>query len=403
MYFLRGLYQDDPYLLQFRSKVTGSIAEEEKTGILIENTVFYPEGGGQPSDQGNLVCARRSYEVLHVEERNGQIIHWIAGTAMPSLGTEVLMTVDAERRRDHMQQHHGQHIISAIFEQQYGFETIGFHLGQETCTIDLKTSNLSPELLKEAEIEANNIVMENLPVKTEYYRRDQLAPELMAKLPSEQTEVRLVIIPGIDENACCGTHPRYTGEVGPIKLLKTEKVRTHVRLHFICGLRAVIWMQGTANLLKDLEDAVGAAGSEAVTRINKREQEIKQFQRERKELLKFKYQAIAGELRNKAQRINDVTLIIQHIDDADMDMLRGLACSLNLENQVTILAGGQGPFNVVFACGQSTPVPASKLAEHIWPLLKGKGGGSSGFVQGAAQELPLDRLTEEVIHLIKNS
>ncbi|PHJ39083.1 hypothetical protein P378_05780 [Desulforamulus profundi] len=123
------------------------------------------------------------------------------------------MTVDAERRRDHMQQHHGQHILSAVFERNYGWDTVGFHLGEETCTIDLNVSYVPPEVVREVETEVNRVVMENLPVKIECCHRKDLAPEYLKKLPPDQEEVRLVIIPGIDENACCGTHPRFTGEM----------------------------------------------------------------------------------------------------------------------------------------------------------------------------------------------
>jgi len=401
---LQGIYQVDPYLLQYRSKVVGHVSDNGKVGVLIEDNIFYPEGGGQPSDRGTLVCARRSYEVVHVEQRPEGIVHWLAGTDAPSAGAGVFMRVDAERRRDHMQQHHGQHIISAVFEQKYGWETIGFHLGEETSTIDLHVKDLSGQVLQEVETEVNRIVMENLPVKVETYQRAALSPELLKRLPPGEEEVRLVIIPGIDENACCGTHPRYTGEVGPVKLLKTEKIRGQVRLHFICGERTVRWMWQTAESLRKLEQAVGASGSEAISRLEKREAALKKLQKERKELLNFKYQYLAEEQWQRALDVGGVLVLMKHFPEADMEMLRGLAAAWCAKpGRLAVLTGGNGPFDVVLARGEGVEIPVNRLAADLWPLCKGKGGGSPDFVQGKAQALPLKEIQKMITEFIGNS
>ncbi len=394
---MKEMYHEDPYLLQFNSNVTGIISEKGRVGVLTENTVFYPEGGGQPADRGTLVCARRTYEVVQVEQRPEGIVHWIAGLAGPSKGTRLLMTVDAERRRDHMQQHHGQHILSAVLEQQYGWETIGFHLGEETNSIDLTVRELPLESMQQAEAEANRIVLENLPVQSEFYSREQLPPELLRKLPPNQEEVRLVVIPGVDENACCGTHPRFTGEAGPIKLLKTESVRGHTRLYFICGLRTVHWMWQTARSLKELEETVGAVGTEAVTRLQKREAEFKKLQKEHKELLPFKYQAMAQGLKEKSFSIQGTSFLVELFPQADMDFLRGLAAAWCREPKRTaLLAGGDGPYAVVFGCSPEGVLAADQLAEFLWPLLQGQGGGNAGMVQGRAREWPQEKIINQM-------
>ncbi|AEF94566.1 Threonyl/alanyl tRNA synthetase SAD [Desulfotomaculum nigrificans CO-1-SRB] len=392
-----GIY-DDPYIFQFRSNVIGSIKENGKMGVLLENTIFYPEGGGQPSDRGTMVSARRCYEVVHVEQRPEGIVHWLAGTSVPENGASVLMSIDADRRQDHMQQHHGQHIISAIFEQKYGWDTVGFHLGEETSTIDLTTDKIPLHVLQEVEEEANRVVMENLPVKIETYDREQLNPALLKKVPPDQEKVRLVTISGIDENACCGTHPRATGEVGPVKLLKTEKVRGNTRLHFICGLRTIRWIRQTAETLRSIEDAVGAVGSEAITRINNREAELKKLQKERKELLTFKYRHLADQLKEQALFIGDTYLIsVQHFPDGDMELIRGVAAIWCEQPQrVAVLTAGTGPFDVVMARGAEVAPAMNQLAAQVWPILKGKGGGSADLVQGKAQELPAEQLNSLV-------
>lgn len=400
---MKGLYQVDPYLLQYHSIIKGSLEEEGRTGIIFEDTIFYPESGGQPSDQGTLVCdvRRTSHEVLHVEERPEGIVHWIAGEVKPIIGASVLMTVDGERRRDHMQQHHGQHIISAIFERDYGWDTVGFHLGEEASSIDLNVEGIFAHVLEKVETEANRVVMENLSVSTREYKREELNPELLKKLPPGEEVVRLVMIPGLDENACCGTHPRFTGEVGPIKLLKTEKSRNNMRIHFICGDRTVQWMQQTASALQKIESAMGASGDEAISRYEKREAELKKLQKERKELLPLKYRVLAQELEREVQIKGSIDLIIKHLPEADMETLRGIAnevCSKS--GRLAVLVGGEGTYDVLIARSSGVTVAANKLSTELWPILKGKGGGSPDLVQGKAQELPMEQVRETVEKLV---
>ncbi|GAB6157953.1 DHHA1 domain-containing protein [Desulfotomaculum varum] len=389
------LYQVDPYLLQYRSEISGHMEKNGRVGVLIKDNIFYPAGGGQPADRGTLVCARHSYEVVDVEQTPEGIVHWLAGADAPAVGAGIFMRVDAERRLDHMQQHHGQHIISAVFERQYGWATAGFHLGEQTSTIDLTVSELSDQILQQVEAEANQIVMENLPVQVKTYRRTDLSPELLHKLPPGEQEVRLVIIPGLDENPCCGTHPRYTGETGPIKLLKTEKVRGQVRLHFICGTRTVGWMWQTYVLQRRLEQAIGAAGQEAVSRLAKREAELKKLQKERKELLQYKYHFLAEAQVPQALHAGGVLVLLQHLPEADTDMLRGLAAAwCSKPGRLAVLAGGCGPYDLLLARGAGVACPVNRLAEGLWPLCQGKGGGSAEVVQGKAQILPLPEIKQ---------
>lgn len=399
---MKGLYQVDPYLLQYRSIIKGSLEYEGKTGIIFEETIFYPESGGQPSDRGTLVCdiRRTSHEVLHVEERPEGIVHWIAGEVKPIVGASVLMTVDGDRRRDHMQQHHGQHIISAIFERDYGWETVGFHLGEESSSIDLNAEGIFAQVLEKVEMDANRVVMNNLSVSTSEYKKEDLNPELLKKLPPGEEVVRLVIIPGLDENACCGTHPRFTGEVGPIKLLKTEKIRNNMRIHFICGERTIQWMQQTASALQKIETAIGASGDEAISRYEKREAELKKLQKERKELLTLKYRSVAKDLEREVQLKGSIDLLIKHLPEADMEMLRGIAnefCSKT--GRLAVLAGGERTYDVLISRSNGVAIAANQLSAELWPMLKGKGGGSPDLVQGKAQELPMEQVREIVERL----
>ncbi|GAJ98247.1 alanyl-tRNA editing protein [Geomicrobium sp. JCM 19055] len=222
------LYYDDAYLKEFEANVIKTTSDY----IVLDQTAFYPEGGGQPGDTGHLA----GVGVYDTQEVDGEIRHYIKE---PIERATVTGVIDWHRRFDHMQQHLGQHLLSATFDDVYGYKTIGFHLGKETVTIDLDIPSLQNEEMVHVERVVNSIVFENLDVETRFVTNDQLHHYPLRKAPTVDEQIRLVIVPEYDYNGCGGTHPLTTSEVGIIKLLKTEKVRKSVRLHFVCGLRAV--------------------------------------------------------------------------------------------------------------------------------------------------------------------
>ncbi|MBM7634714.1 alanyl-tRNA editing protein [Geomicrobium sediminis] len=222
------LYYDDAYLKEFEANVIKTASDY----IVLDQTAFYPEGGGQPGDTGHLAGVK----VYDTQEVDGEIRHYIKE---PIERATVTGVIDWRRRFDHMQQHLGQHLLSATFDDVYGYKTIGFHLGKETVTIDLDIPSLQNEEVVHVERVVNSIVFENRNVETRFVTNDQLHHYPLRKAPTVNEQIRLVIVSEYDYNGCGGTHPLTTSEVGIIKLLKTEKVRKSVRLHFVCGLRAV--------------------------------------------------------------------------------------------------------------------------------------------------------------------
>lgn len=226
------LFYKDPYLKTFETKILKQ--QQVKKGdfyITLEETAFYPTGGGQPHDIGTL----NGVKVLNVEEVDGEIRHYVERT-LPHLDDQVVGVIDWERRFDHMQQHTGQHILSAAFAQLYDIHTVGFHLGNDTVTIDLDISELTEEMAGKAEKLANDIIMENRAIVTKWVEYDDLVNYPIRKLPSVKENIRLVIIDEFDYNGCGGTHPSATGEVGAIKVLNWERQRKK----FVCILYAVI-------------------------------------------------------------------------------------------------------------------------------------------------------------------
>src|SRR5258707_7771160 len=239
------LYYHDSFLNDFDARVVESVEREGKHAIVLDRTAFYPTSGGQVHDTGRLVLAdKRDVPVVEVaDEDEGRIFHFIAEHFIAetvAVGTAIHGSVAAARRRDHMQQHSGQHVLSAAFIQLFNMPTVSFHMGAESCTLDLETSGLSAAQAQRAEQLANEIVLEDRPVAIRFVPLDEARQLGLRKLPPKQTgDLRLIDIHDFDLTACGGTHVRATGQIGAILLRKIEKVKQGMRVEFVCGLRAV--------------------------------------------------------------------------------------------------------------------------------------------------------------------
>lgn len=226
------LYYQDAYLQTFSAKVRKQTQDESGNWfVVLDRTAFYPTGGGQPFDIGTL----NDIQVLNVEEIEGEIRHYID---RPIAETEekIFGVIDWQRRFDHMQQHAGQHILSATFEELFEFETVSFHLGKEVLTIDLNTDELKEEQAQQVEIRANQIILENQPIDTRWVNSAELSQYKLRKRISVTEDIRLVIIPDFDYNGCGGTHPNSTGQVGSLKILDWERQKRKFEFNLYVGI-----------------------------------------------------------------------------------------------------------------------------------------------------------------------
>ena len=234
----RKLYWENPYQKEFQARIE-KVRPSKSSGtvdLLLDQTGFYPEGGGQPSDQGTLDGNPVTY--VYLEETS--IWHVVTSSDQSvSAGDEVTGVLDWPRRFDHMQQHLGQHILSAVFDQAFEARTIGFHLGEHHVTIDLDKGPFTQNELENIERTANGIVFDNLEVASTLVSDEVYHAMDLRKTPDITDEIRLVKIPDRDVCACSGTHPKATGEVGLIKILKSEAYKGGCRLTFLCGKRAL--------------------------------------------------------------------------------------------------------------------------------------------------------------------
>ena len=263
------LYYTNSFLHEFDARVVSVATDPSgRSLITLDRSAFYPTSGGQVFDTGWLeigTSGRLQVAEVAENEKTSEIVHILDGggsTLQP--GTIVRGVIDSDRRRDHMQQHSGQHVLSAAFEKLHGFATVSFHMGDESCTIDLATESISSKQTQAAERLANEVVTEDRPVEVRFATPEEARTMGVRKIPpAEREKLRLIDINDFDLNACGGTHVRSTGQIGCILVRKTEKVKQGVRVEFVCGLRAV----GTAR--HDFESLTEAAALFSIARFRK--------------------------------------------------------------------------------------------------------------------------------------
>jgi alanyl-tRNA synthetase len=253
---MNKLYYDSPYLKEFEANIIEILPKENgKYGIILDQTAFYPEGGGQPCDTGFIGDS----PVISVKYENDQIVHIV--TKEPK-EKNVHCRINWERRFDHMQQHSGEHIVSGVFKKLFDANNIGFHLGDEIVQIDFDNANVTSNMLFEAEMLANEVVFSNRKINCFFEKPENLLKyTLRRSLSKEVSEVRLVEVEGLEFCPCGGTHVSFAGEIGIIKILKAENKKGGTRVSFVCGLRALRDYQEKNEIVNELVKKLSAPQS----------------------------------------------------------------------------------------------------------------------------------------------
>ena len=375
------LYYQDAYIHTFSATILKQESDETgKNYVALNQTAFYPTGGGQPHDIGRI--ADRA--VIDVEEVNGEIRHYL-DAPLQAGDSDVSCTIDWERRFDHMQQHAGQHILSAAFDRLFGYKTVGFHMGTENLTIDLATEELTKEEASKAEELANNIILENRPIETKWVTEAELSQYDLRKETKVKENIRLVIIPDFDYNGCGGTHPKATGEVSAIKILDWEKQRKNVRIQFACGLRVIKKLEEKQNVLHQLTNLLNAPEKgmqQAVIRLLENEKQLtKALEQSKESLLQYE----AKELAEKDQTV--VTKVFENRTIQELQKLARMVVSDHENSLVYFVSADGARLQVVLAKGKSRTENMKKLIGEILPMINGKGGGNDSFAQGGGEAL----------------
>lgn len=390
------LYYQDSYLKSFSAELIKQGNDESgRLYAVLSQTAFYPTGGGQPFDTGSI----NGVEVIDVEEVEGEIRHYIAEPLVECVTVEGL--IDWERRFDHMQQHSGQHILSAAFEELFQYKTVSFHLGKETLTIDLETDNLSSEEAAAVEKLANKVILENRPIVTKWVNKDELKQYQLRKELSVSENIRLVIIPDFDNNGCGGTHPSSTGQVASLKILGWERQKKKVRIEFVCGTRVLQQLERKHTILQQLTSLLNAPEQEmagAVQRLLENRKELEKAVEESKERL-LTYEA--SELIERSSQ-DLISRVLQNRSVQELQKLARLLVSKADTKTFLLIAENQNKLQFVFARGISAQGNMKELAGKALEMINGKGGGNDSFAQGGGDKLipgeQLMKQIEEIIH-----
>lgn len=385
------LYYEDPSIQCFKAKVI----EQQPNYVVLSETAFYPTGGGQPHDLGLI----NGIEVTNVEVIDGEIRHFLTNP-LPDNTTEVNGEIDWERRFDHMQQHAGQHILSAAFEQLFKFQTISFHLGKDTVTIDLNVTEVSEQQLMETEQLANQIILENRLIETKWVTEKELSNYKLRKATSLKENIRLVIIPDFDYNACGGTHPISTGQVRAIKILQTEKQKKAVRVEFICGERILTHLHRKHQVLVNLVSILSTPENKI---MNATKNLLTQNSRLEKQVVDLSNSLLAYEAK-ELRESSDKTTITCIFENRSMQELQKLAKLVIQEtpNSICILvSNNQDKLQVVAAKGNDVEQSMKELIAHVLPYINGKGGGNERMAQcGGEKIITSEQLIEKAISYI---
>lgn len=364
------LYDKDSHLKSFKATVVACEKEADRFGIILDKTAFFPEGGGQAADTGNIGTAN----VLDVQIRNGEIIHYTNGPI--DIGENVECAIDWNKRFRRMQNHSGEHIVSGIVHTLYGYENVGFHMGDDV-TVDFD-GELTPAQLLDVEKRANEAICKNAVFTCEYPDEDKLKT-LNYRSKLDLTEnVRIVTIEGYDVCACCAPHVNSAAEIGMIKILDSSRHRGGVRIHMLCGEAALEDCEVKYDNLKAIATALCAKQNEAA-------QAFEKFSEEHK-LLKMELAALKKELASiKAAAIrntDDCILIFE--SEIDMNDLRKLVLN-SAEKTTKLCAGfsGNDKEGYRFAIASNT-IKLRDRANEITSALNGRGGGSDELLQGNA-------------------
>lgn len=386
------LYYTAPDLLEFEGKVVDVVPPspgEKRAAIVLDQTAFYPTSGGQVFDKG-WVSANDGdkYRVVEVAERDdGTILHFVEDGALPSQGTSVRGTIDAQRRRDHMQQHTGQHVISAAFERLFDMRTVSFHMGDETCTIDLETKAVSDEQAARAAELANQVIFEDRPVEIHFVTPDKARGMGVRKIPPvEREKLRLIDVRDFDLCACGGTHVHRTGQIGCILLRKREKVRQGVRVEFVCGRRALQIAQHDYAALTEAATVFSSHVWDVPQQVRKALDEARAARKTYEKLQEEVAELLAAKLLAQAPVQGTFKVVSQVFPDRDLGFVKLLAQKLTRTGEpvVALLGGASGAPALVFAQSPGAPFDMAALMKEALAATGGRGGGTRDLAQGGA-------------------
>lgn len=385
------LYLNNPYLKQVDARIVEKVYKNNKYYIKTDKTIFYPNlAGGQPGDKGTI----NGVEVLDTYEDGEDLVHVVRDNIHSD---KVVLTIDWDNRFDYMQQHSGQHLLSAAFYKLYNGETVGFYIGKEYVYIDVNLPEINQQEIIKIEELANRIVFSNFQIKSYIVEKSDLGNLTSISDTIPNSQIRIVEIDGIDFSPCCGTHLRYTGEIGLIKIRKVEKYKGNIRVEFVCGNRALqdyIWKNNSiyeiANLLSSKDKDIANKVAKLYEKKEKLERENRSL---KEEIAKYK----GEELFQQAKKIYNHNFIYKKFQDMDFQEVNNITNYLFSKDRTIILFALSEKDHAQFLVGVSKDININlnSILKALKNNMEIKGGGKDKLVQGKCLIKDLDLILEE--------
>jgi alanyl-tRNA synthetase len=371
------LYYTDAYRTEFTAQIVDR--SEDGLRVYLSETAFYPTSGGQPHDLGTL----GGVTVVDVIDEDDRIVH-VLSSPLPTPRSPLPAVVDWRRRYDHMQQHTGQHLLSAVFEDLFGFKTVSVHFGPESSTLDLDTDSISQKQLLAAEARANAVVAEARGVNVTF---EDAATAAGLRKPSDRGGVlRVVSIDTVDRSACGGTHVRSTAEIGPVLIRSTEKVRKTTRVEFLCGSRAVARARRDFESLTQIAESLSASADDVATLVGAQAERLKEGENARKKLEKELAAYRARERYDAAVPDEKGVRTIVIRDAGSIDEVKAIAQAAFALPRVVVIGALTHPPSVLLASSEDSGVDSGRLLKERLAEVGGRGGGSPRIAQGSRPE-----------------
>jgi alanyl-tRNA synthetase len=382
------LFRADAFLKSFDAQVVSITAYKNQPALVLDQTAFYPTSGGQPNDLGTI-NGERVIDVVELDGKGGAIGHIFEQPFELQLGERVMGEIDWQHRFDHMQQHSGQHVLSAAFVNAAKLDTLAVHIGTDNNTLDLPTPKIEPEMIERVEQEANAIIYEDRSIVAYEVSDDAIRSVPLRKPPKVSGIIRIVEVKDYDWSACGGTHVRSTGQIGVIKIIKTEKRGNETRVTFCCGKRALNDYAKINRDVNTLVETFSVLRYDTLGAVNKLRDEAKATSRALDEtkarLIAFEAKELLAMNRHAVDGCLTPVKIICVYEHRDINALRALAKHLTNEPNVVALLGSAGEKAMLcFARSKDVSLDVSALLKDTLKKLGdgAKGGGSPDFAQG---------------------
>ncbi|NLW21948.1 MAG: hypothetical protein GXY88_01620 [Tissierellia bacterium] len=392
------VYLENPYLRQLDCRIVDKKYMNNKYYIKTNKTIFYPNlAGGQPGDKGTI----NGVKVIDTYEDGSDIVHVVEENIHSD---RVKLSIDWDNRFDYMQQHSGQHLLSAVFYKLFNGETIGFYIGKEYVYIDINIAQITEKDIEKIEQFANKIIFSNFPIKSYIVEEDQVDKLPVRRDPAANSNIRIVEIDGFDFTPCCGTHLRSTGEIGLIKIRKVEPYKGNIRVEFVCGGRALKDYTWKSKYIKKISNLLSTKDREVYDRVEKlyaQKERLEQANRQLKEELN-KYRS--EELLKESQLVKGINFVINKFSDIEFEDMQNMISYLNSTDNTISIFGIEDNKTGRFIISRSNNlnINMKNILKTIMEKMNIKGGGSPQTVQGGCPKGEVDSILkafyEEIIN-----